>query len=559
MANMKLQVEFNKHPARAFSDVRSFETDLRLVTGWIQECALNHENCKRGQRSWYPTRLLHFESKAQNVKLIVSKENPPNGPYVTLSHRWGQHKYETLKPSTMQRLKKGIDAVTLPQIFQDAIQIAQALGVHYLWIDGLCIQQGEDYRSDWARESQQMDQVYSNAFFNISATLSEDGTESLFHRRSWRSIIPSRIQIDMQGRLEQYYVLDGDIWKDEVDEAPLSTRGWVFQERILAPRVIHFGPSQIGWECKELEALEMFPNGLPQMCGLSTMRKSDILQDPPAATQDSGSTDLDGFVDLWQQLVSAYSRCALSQPGDKLVAFLGIAKKFMQSRTDTYIAGMWEKTLTYDLAWNRATLDIEDYPLSKTSCRAPSWSWASVDGEIEFPKMLDGVRDHFVSDMQLSTTVDNSTPAVRRSKVQARGLCLPLRLKWSNRKISGVTVAGLHFMAADEEDSDQKIVLEDSTRAAEAGGAVGRLLLLPLFTTTHLLVGLVLIKTRGVNAHLRVGSVQLRIMAEPVGEITPPKDMKRERDGNRYWSVPALKLRLHILGNQRQVRKIEIF
>ena len=429
----------------------------------------------------------------------------------------------------MERLKRGVVVLTLPQIFRDAIQVACHLGVHYLWIDGLCIQQGEDYRSDWARESQEMDQIYSNAFFNISATLSEDGTESLFQRRSWRSLVPSRVQIDMDGQLEQYYVLDGDIWKNEVDEAPLSRRGWVFQERILAQRVIHFGPSQIGWECKELEALEMFPRGIPLMSGLSTMRKSDIFGDLHPTTQDSGR-DLENFVGVWQELVSAYSTCALSKEDDKLIAFLGIAKKFMQSRTDTYIAGMWEKTLMYDLAWNRPTWDIEDYPLSRTSSRAPSWSWASVDGEITFPTTIGGVQNHFVSDVQLLATSDENTPAVRRSKVQARGLCLPLRLKWSNEEVSGVEVTGLRFTAADGL-FDRNIVLEDSDRAAEAAGAAGRLLLLPLFTTTYILVGLILIKTRGVSAHLRVGSVQLEIMTQPVGENgAPPQGMDRETD-----------------------------
>lgn len=539
-------------------DPRSFETDLGLIRGWIEECKVNHTICKREDTNWYPTRLLHFGNQDQTVKLIVSKDDPPKGPYVTLSHRWGVHNYEMLKPSTLELLKNGVIVSTLPQIFQEAIQTACQLGIHYLWIDSLCIMQGEECRSDWEWESQQMDQIYSNALFNISATLSENGSESLFQRRSWGIMAPSRVQIDVGGgQMKQYYVLDGDVWKDEVDEAPLSSRGWVFQERILAQRVIHFGPSQIGWECQELDALEMFPYGLPQMSGLHLIRKGDIFQDLSLTSQDP-SDDLDSFVQLWQRLVSAYSTCTLTKGDDKLVAFLGVAKKFMQWRSDTYLAGMWGKTLIYDLAWRRSTLDIEDYPLRTTSSRAPSWSWASVDGEVTFPSTLGGVRDNFVRDLQLLGTFNKTVGGAHRCKVRIRGICLSLRLKWSNGEISGFEVAGLRFLAAGGAFG-LAVALEDSERAVQATGTAGRVLFFPLFTTTYLLIGLILVKSRGVGAHLRVGSIQIPIMVEPVGESAAPKGMHREKDGNRYWSVSALKLRLHILEQQHRLRSIEIF
>jgi hypothetical protein len=31
---------------------------------------------------------------------------------------------------------------------------------------------------------------------------------------------------------------------------PLLTQGWVHQERLLSPRLIHFGPQEISWECR---------------------------------------------------------------------------------------------------------------------------------------------------------------------------------------------------------------------------------------------------------------------------------------------------------------------
>ncbi|CAN9252960.1 unnamed protein product [Alternaria alternata] len=64
---------------------------------------------------------------------------------------------------------------------------------------------------------------------------------------------------------------------------------------------------------------------------------------------------------------------------DKLVALGGLAKRFAQS-DDEYVAGIWSKTLIEDLTWLTRTLSRKPKP----SWRAPSWSWASVDGAVGF-------------------------------------------------------------------------------------------------------------------------------------------------------------------------------
>lgn len=40
-------------------------------------------------------------------------------------------------------------------------------------------------------------------------------------------------------------------WHQEITGAKLCGRGWVFQERLLAPRVLHFAKRQLWWECVE--------------------------------------------------------------------------------------------------------------------------------------------------------------------------------------------------------------------------------------------------------------------------------------------------------------------
>jgi hypothetical protein len=42
-------------------------------------------------------------------------------------------------------------------------------------------------------------------------------------------------------------------------------RGWVQQERLLAPRILYFGRGQLFWECRDYNACESFPNGLSSL------------------------------------------------------------------------------------------------------------------------------------------------------------------------------------------------------------------------------------------------------------------------------------------------------
>jgi hypothetical protein len=59
-----------------------------------------------------------------------------------------------LTAQTAQQLFKDIRVSLLPQTFQDAIHIAQRLGVNYLYIDSLYILQ--DSVEDWQREAATM-------------------------------------------------------------------------------------------------------------------------------------------------------------------------------------------------------------------------------------------------------------------------------------------------------------------------------------------------------------------------------------------------------------------
>jgi len=265
------------------------------------------------------------------------------------------------------------------------------------------------------------------------------------------NVLPSEIVLEFDGLPQTYYIFDGNIWNAEIDDAPLNNRGWVFQERVLARRVLHFGQHQIGWECPELAALEVFPNGLPGTNAMSLQIKStSSLMKAAAAREPIQSLDT-SFLHRWHNLVNAYSKTRLTYPKDKVIAFAGIAETIMENRTDRYSAGMWEKTLLYDLAWARYDGDRETFPISDTSYRAPSWSWASVDGEIIFPELLGGVKAVFADTLGfVDSTVGTSTTLRGPNSIRVKGACFPVNIKWlENSNITTFDVVGFHFIAND--------------------------------------------------------------------------------------------------------------
>lgn len=88
-------------------------------------------------------------------------------------------------------------------------------------------------------------------------------------------------------------------------------------------------------------------------------------------------------LDCWRAVVESYSACDLTCAGDKLPALAGIVNFFQQATGDRCLAGAWKSRLPSTLAWQ--VLDPRRRrPRPDGSCRAPSWSWASLDGPIRW-------------------------------------------------------------------------------------------------------------------------------------------------------------------------------
>lgn len=95
----------------------------------------------------------------------------------------------------------------------------------------------------------------------------------------------------------------------------------------------------------------------------------------------------------WVKNVAWYTKRQLTRPGDKLRAIGGIADKYHVVMEDQYLAGLWRSYIPAGLLWRRIVASKEGILLPRPlRYRAPSWSWASIDGEIDYdwPERMDG-------------------------------------------------------------------------------------------------------------------------------------------------------------------------
>ena len=94
--------------------------------------------------------------------------------------------------------------------------------------------------------------------------------------------------------------------------------------------------------------------------------------------------DRDGlaeFSSVASSVMQDYTRRNLSKSADKLRAFEGLAQVIAEATDQEYHAGIFTRNLAKNLYWRPATGRLVSPEIKH---RAPSWSWASWDGEIRF-------------------------------------------------------------------------------------------------------------------------------------------------------------------------------
>ncbi|KAE8443560.1 hypothetical protein EG329_001722 [Mollisiaceae sp. DMI_Dod_QoI] len=354
-----------------------------IAKTWLRNCEDNHKSCgKIRDPSYRPKRLIFIDR--DEVRLTLSDARLPQETYATLSYCWGPDpKFLKLRVDNMDDLMKGVILTDLPRTFHDAIKTARRLGIANIWIDSLCIiQSGPGSKEDWEEQAGLMKKIYANAVLNISASKAVSAEEGFFTSRRTEMLVPhklwKRFPESTSNVPKRVTAISWDQFAGQMLSWPVGKRGWIFQERLLAPRMLHFGPDQIYWECDEVpRGSEMFTGGVTFSSAWDFgSRATDFTLQAPM----SGS-----FGDQWMDIVKNYSMTQLTNPAmDKLLAIGGVAQSVAALRRDEYIAGFFRRTLPHALLWNVDQDANSDTILDESGIyRAPSWSWASTDMPIQ--------------------------------------------------------------------------------------------------------------------------------------------------------------------------------
>jgi hypothetical protein len=264
--------------------------------------------------------------------------------------------------------------------------------MRWLWIDALCIVQ--DDRADWEQESVKMGAIYSMAQVTIAADSGTDCNSGCFNYKSTSQELASdNVPLELktttsEGKPSKICLWDPSVrgaqkpTPPEIDGSPLAERGWVCQERILSPRILHYTSTQLFWECRQVLLAE--DNLRPWTLWSSNQTTSNtvcgLARNLYGSTTDPAG--LARLLGIWYNSVVAqsYSRRKLTLPDDKLTAISGIARAFARHFRTTYLAGLWLLDLPWGLSWRR-----RGTATYTSSYRAPSFSWAAFDAPVEWP------------------------------------------------------------------------------------------------------------------------------------------------------------------------------
>jgi Heterokaryon incompatibility protein (HET) len=386
---------------------------LQLASRWLELCTRDHKQCSRERAAnWAPPRLLDLTG--QTPRLLLCEKERPKGPYVALSYCWGPHPtFLKLTSENLEQMCLQVPFHDLPLAFQHAVEVTKRLGVNYLWIDSLCIlQSGEGSSEDWRKHLTEMRLVYSNCLFCIAVAHAPDPSTGCFTSRNPTLLnVP---EIDLDGT--KYVIVHANRFAER-QQTPLATRAWVLQERMLSPRVLTFDKDQLFWDCSGVQnACESFPSGVPAYPKQKHKIQSEL--PGPFSLPASIGSDVQGY-ELWRHIVTDYCQRSLTYPSkDKFVALSGVAERMAALLRDFYAAGFFTRTLPWCLVWRTSrSAQTNVRPQSVEPYRAPSWSWAKLDGPVYFPtrREEDLTARSFPGDFAMLkdahvTLIDNSNP-----------------------------------------------------------------------------------------------------------------------------------------------------
>jgi Heterokaryon incompatibility protein (HET) len=384
-----------------------------------------------------PKRIVDVSSSPDSsIVHLKDSVNLPQGRYLCLSHCWAESAPMTTTTGTLAQRCDGIRIDGLSPTLRDTVFLARELNIQYIWVDSLCILQ--DSQDDWEVESSKMGAYYGSSLLTVLA--GRDGSKGLFGERDPPPMPYCKFSLPSgpgPTSVNIYFTLFPHRPRRGIsnDSPKIYTRGWVLQEEILSPRLLSFEPTQTYFRTSLVEKYE---SG-----SVVEAFKSKQLLHPGK----------------WSMLVGEYCKLSLTKESDKLPALSGLAHQYQIRWNDQYLAGLWRNELWRQLQWY-VFCSGANVPRRPFAYRAPTWSWASVEGQqYVFFAWIESEKLSYVEILRALTEPSGRDPlgAVKSGILVLRGMLLKGRRRREDKNNVPTPSPAYAFYYAAENNRERRL------------------------------------------------------------------------------------------------------
>jgi hypothetical protein len=376
------EFEVREFACRGFNDL---QFDLDLARSWIEHCDRNHgSKCHS-----LPSDLVPLPAKLLmiDVNEYCLAEAPSNSRYVTLSYVWGQAAtVRTTRDNVGALRQRGslspvADRYGLPATIKDTIELTRRLGLTYLWVDALCIvQDDEDSKKKFLTA---MASIYAKSYLTVVAAEGVDASSGFLRmpghgpwteaeELAWPLVnLPGRSMMLTMGEAEV------------ADLAKWNSRGWTFQEKAFARRMLIFNKA-VTWFCPERSWCEY------AVCEGEPMAAANPVQRRRYTTRRFMSSF--AFDSKWPNLhsylaaVNAFNDRDLTFSHDVADAFAGVLGHTSPQFQGGFHLGHPQIYFEASLLWKppKWGLPLQRRVSGATNAKLPSWSWFGWKGPLDW-------------------------------------------------------------------------------------------------------------------------------------------------------------------------------
>lgn len=369
-----------------------------VIRHWLQMCQKHHTGSSDASSSTtalgqharpHPSQREKSSCRPRtkctvpNFRLIdVCKEcvvaAAPSDEYAALSYVWGSAKRLILSNETWDVLTKpgalSSGKSDVPQTFQDALLVANRLGVSHIWIDALCIRQ--DNEEELISHMDSMDSIYSSAIVTIvsNSESADAGIPGISCRRKIDQVVVKLGAKELISTKKTF--------SEAMQGSPWESRGWTLQEKVFSNRLLIFTESQAFYHCSEatwfedtvLELRHRSPSATNTVLISEQPRPWQKRKAGTRAGSKAGTmayeTSRPLFPRQFWDLVKVYVQRDLSFDNDIIRAFNGILRS-ISPPSEPAIWGIPQSWFSNGLSWY-----FIGHVMSARRNDFPSWSWA---------------------------------------------------------------------------------------------------------------------------------------------------------------------------------------